>query len=407
MSCISQSSIYFPSCKSRNEGPNRQAHGRDDPKSQGEFEKQKDWKTRLYKGSTFSISGTAKWTIGDVEFELKEIQKLAMDPFRVQVDPLERKQAFQSFGYTLGFYALLFLIFTIYTSISALFPKKFDDLAIQRISMADAEKVLKRSVPVVEVPVEPVEIVPPTPPKEEKVIKAAESQKAKPKAAPQAEQMAKVKKTVKSAAGRTGGAKPRNVKSMGLLAIQSTPGSSRVTMAMASPRVADRLSDAKLDTSLGLGKAVSGVGIGEGDETRVAKLGSISGESYKGGLGDKLATAKTPSIALVRKEVEVRGALDPAVIRQIIEERLPEIRYCYENALLKNTGLAGKISASWTIQANGRVANIGSASEEIKQNILHPCVREQINNWKFPTPKGGGVVHVKYPFLFNPVGGIQ
>lgn len=367
------------------------------PSIQGDFQKQKEWKTRLYKGSVFSIQGPTRWTIGEVEFELKQMQTVALDALRTEINPLERKHAFQSFGYTFAFYAAIFLIFSIYAAISSLFPKKFEELAVQKITVAEVEKVFKKPAPVAEEIPTPVE---------EKTVKVDVPQKPVEKPVPM-QQMAKAPKTQKSAAGKTGGAKPRNVKSMGLLAIQSTPGNSRVAMALAAPQVIDRMTDAKLDTSLGLGKAVSGIGIGDGDESRVAKLGSISGKSYQGGLGDKLATARTPSIALARKEVEVRGALDPAVIRQIIEERLPEIRYCYENALLKNTDLAGKISAAWTIQPNGTVANIISSSEEIRQGILHPCIREQINHWKFPIPKGGGVVHVKYPFLFNPVGGTQ
>src|SRR5690606_4360549 len=101
---------------------------------------------------------------------------------------------------------------------------------------------------------------------------------------------------------------------------------------------------------------------------------------------------------------EVRGGLDPAVIRQIIEERLPEVRYCYEKALLESKNLKGKISASWTISAQGGVLDLSTASEEVQDTVLHPCLREQMNQWKFPQPKGGGVVHVKYPFVFNPVG---
>jgi hypothetical protein len=159
---------------------------------------------------------------------------------------------------------------------------------------------------------------------------------------------------------------------------------------------------------LGLSKGSSEFGIAadaRGGEM-VASLEGRGVEAYQGGLGEKVkqGSFRGASIKLVRREVEIRGGLDPAVIRQIIEERLSEVRYCYENALLKKTNLQGKISASWTILADGTVSDLKSESDEIETKILHPCIKDQIKNWKFPAPKGGGVVHVKYPFLFSPVG---
>lgn len=373
----------------------------------GDFKKTKTWKERLYQGSLYEVNGSVQWKIGNTHFKLKEVDEIPLEGIRTSVDPEERRQFRQAVGYSTALYAILFLLFFFYGVIKSFFPSAPQELAVQRVTVVEAEKLFKKPIPAPqEITPSVVDIKPPEPPKvEEKIVAKKKAEKAKPATTNQ-KAMAKASQNLKSAAGKTGGAKPRNIKGMGLLAIQTTPGTSRVAMAVAAPQVVDRASDVNV-TSLGLGKAAAGIGIGEGQPQKVARLGSISGSSYQGGLGDKLATSRTPSIALARKEVEVRGALDPAVIRQIIEERLPEIRYCYETALLKQTDLAGKISASWTIQPNGSVANIQSASDEIQQSVLHSCVKERITKWKFPTPKGGGLVHVKYPFLFNPVGGTQ
>jgi len=359
----------------------------------GESKQLKLWKTRLYHGVEIEVLGESRWMIGDTRFVLKRADSIPLEGIRHAVNPEERKQFFQAFAYSAAFYASVFLVFLTYSVIRSFFPPSVEELSVQRVSLVQAEKVFKKPVPLVVETLPPVvEEKPVEAPKEVAVAKSTQLK------------MKKAAKTTKTAPGKTQGSKKRDVQSMGLLAIQTTPGASRIAMAVASPQVVDRASDASM-TSLGLGSAVSGIGIGEGNSQQVARLGSISGSTYQGGLGDKLATSKNPSIALARREVVVRGALDPAVIRQIIEERLPEIRYCYETALLKNSDLAGKISASWTIQATGDVANIQSVSEEIQKNVLHPCVKEQISKWKFPNPKGGGLVHVKYPFLFNPVGG--
>ncbi len=360
---------------------------------------QKTWKNRLYSGQIYDITGEAQWSIGDVHFKIEEVPTLALEGLRTQLSAEEKRDFRKAVGYTMAVYALLFLLITTVGFIRGLFIDSPVDVAVQKVSLEKAKEIFKKEIPVpvveVQVPVEKV----PEPIKEKP--KKLEQNKSTQKAAKKASQ------NLKSAAGKTGGTKPRNVKNLGLLAIQTTPGASRVSIAVAAPKVVTQVTDASREPMLGLGRATSGIGVSEGNPQSIAQLGSISGKSYEGGLGAELQAARTPSIALVRKEVEVRGALDPAVIRQIIEERLSEIRYCYENALLKQTGLSGKIAASWTIQSDGSVAQVISDSSEIEQKLLHPCVRKQIAQWKFPSPKGGGVVKVKYPFLFNPVGGIN
>ena len=191
---------------------------------------------------------------------------------------------------------------------------------------------------------------------------------------------------------------------MGLLALQTAKPSQE--RAVKISRLG--LNQENMIADSGTGFKSLGAGIRADNEARpLAVLAGISGGSYQGGeIGDQIKSAanKTQRAELVRKEIEIRGGLDVSIIQQIVEERLSEVRYCYENALLSNPNLSGKVETSWTIQADGTVSNLASQSGDAMASSLHNCIKERIGLWKFPQPKGGGVVNVKYPFVFSSLG---
>lgn len=136
----------------------------------------------------------------------------------------------------------------------------------------------------------------------------------------------------------------------------------------------------------------------------LATLPKISGQAYQGEFADQIETSLQTEVFVPRYEnveVEVKGAMDPALLESFVKEHLIEMRYCYETNLLKVSDLQGKILTSWTIAGDGRVLDFDSASSDISLQSLHACLREKISQWTFPAPKGGGVVHVKYPFIFS------
>jgi len=98
----------------------------------------------------------------------------------------------------------------------------------------------------------------------------------------------------------------------------------------------------------------------------------------------------------------VTGELDPAVIRRYLKRNLMKIKYCYEKELLAAPALEGKVDATWTIKANGTVADAKAAgvSPEVSS-----CVADVIGGIEFPKPKSGAVKVSSYPFEFRPSGG--
>lgn len=102
----------------------------------------------------------------------------------------------------------------------------------------------------------------------------------------------------------------------------------------------------------------------------------------------------------------IMGSLDKELIRRVIREHLPQIRYCYEKELTRNPGLFGKVSTQFTISAEGSVqsAEVTKGDSTLNNAEVERCITSKIRTWVFPKPKGGGVVIVKYPFIFKTTG---
>lgn len=98
----------------------------------------------------------------------------------------------------------------------------------------------------------------------------------------------------------------------------------------------------------------------------------------------------------------VKGALDVDIIRRVIRRSLPRFRYCYEKQLLGDPQLAGKVSTRFVIDPNG---NVSSATVTGLNREVAKCIEQALRALKFPKPRGGGVVVVSYPFVFQPGGG--
>jgi TonB family protein len=171
-----------------------------------------------------------------------------------------------------------------------------------------------------------------------------------------------------------------------------------------------------------LGGLKSGAGLG--DAQGVGGLGTRGGGSGGGGTalgigglgtkGDGRGTGGHGGIDLGGKgkattriipgKTTVVGGLDKDVIAKIIRSHQNEIKYCYESELNKNPSLAGKVAVAFTIDPTGAVSDANVTETTLNNSTAENCMLSRIRRWKFPEPKGGGVVAVTYPWLFSPAG---
>ena len=98
-----------------------------------------------------------------------------------------------------------------------------------------------------------------------------------------------------------------------------------------------------------------------------------------------------------------QGNIDREAVAKTINAHLQEVRGCYERALLKDPGLAGKVVLEWTIGTTGSVTAAKTKSSTLKNATVEGCILSALKTWQFPQPRGG-VVIISYPFLFNSVG---
>ena len=100
----------------------------------------------------------------------------------------------------------------------------------------------------------------------------------------------------------------------------------------------------------------------------------------------------------------ILGALDKADIDATIKTAMPNIQTCYENALATNPDLSGTVLLKFVIGKDGTVSSSEPKEEQttLKSAEVIECISAEMKNIQFPAPKGGGVVIVSFPFVFQP-----
>jgi TonB family protein len=154
----------------------------------------------------------------------------------------------------------------------------------------------------------------------------------------------------------------------------------------------------------GLGSRGNGGG-GGGTALGIGGLGTQGNGRGTGGHGGiDLGGKGKATTRIVPGKTTVVGGLDKDVIAKIIRQHQNEIKYCYESELNKNPSLAGKVAVAFTIDPTGAVSDASVTESTLGNSTAESCMLSRIRRWKFPEPKGGGVVAVTYPWLFSPAG---
>lgn len=161
---------------------------------------------------------------------------------------------------------------------------------------------------------------------------------------------------------------------------------------------------------LGLtGYGRGGGGTGEGT-IGLGSLGTIgkgggggSGAGYGSGAG-RLGGRRAQVPRVTAGRAEVLGALDKEIIRRIIRRHINEVKFCYQKELQANENLGGRVIVQFTIAATGQVVVSKVQSSTLGNSQVEQCIAQAVRRWLFPKPKGGGIVHVSYPFVLRSAG---
>ncbi|MCA9610123.1 MAG: AgmX/PglI C-terminal domain-containing protein [Myxococcales bacterium] len=94
------------------------------------------------------------------------------------------------------------------------------------------------------------------------------------------------------------------------------------------------------------------------------------------------------------------GYLPPDAIQRVVMRNRASILYCYESSLQRRPELAGRVDLVWRIERDGHTERVRVERSTLGDPRAEGCMVRQIRHWRFPPPDGGVVV-VRYPFLFG------
>ena len=98
-------------------------------------------------------------------------------------------------------------------------------------------------------------------------------------------------------------------------------------------------------------------------------------------------------------DCQTHGGLTRDQIRTIIARHRPEVRYCYEQALVGRPGLEGRVTVGFQIAQDGHVVNSTASG----MSGVDTCVAQATSRWHFPSSSMPTVV--TYPFVLESTSG--
>lgn len=129
--------------------------------------------------------------------------------------------------------------------------------------------------------------------------------------------------------------------------------------------------------------------------------GGGSGSGYGSGSGAGFG-GRGKRVPHVRQAyAQVRGALGVAIIKRIVRAHINEVRGCYNQALVADPEVAGRMVVSFVIAESGKVVSVVISESDLDDPSLHRCVARHVKRWKFPVGEGAGNTVVNYPFVLS------
>jgi len=97
----------------------------------------------------------------------------------------------------------------------------------------------------------------------------------------------------------------------------------------------------------------------------------------------------------------ILGSLSKDHIDSVVKKNLRGISGCYQRSLNRDPGLRGKLVVKFVIAQDGSVSSASTKSSTLRNRTVEECVNAEFRMMRFHRPKGGGIVIVSYPFVFN------
>lgn len=189
-------------------------------------------------------------------------------------------------------------------------------------------------------------------------------------------------------------APPLAVEEVELRLVEPDENASVLGALSATGEVSDVFGSSSLSASSGsigglIGAKGTDVGALDGDSGGLSSRGS--------GLGEESPSGPYDSTAPI-----ILGALDKSHIEGVIRRHMASLKQCYEAGLAEDPALAGQVVVKFVVAKDGSVSSAVTKSSTLGAPAVESCLNTAFMGFKFDSPKGGGIVIVSYPFVFEP-----
>jgi hypothetical protein len=149
-------------------------------------------------------------------------------------------------------------------------------------------------------------------------------------------------------------------------------------------------------TGTGEGGGGRGEGLAGGGYAGIGTIGHGAGVGT-GGSRYPGRDAHVPQLKL--DTPKIKGALDPVIVRRFLMRNKNRLLYCYEKRLLAKPGIAGKLTATYSIGPDGTVHD--AAAKGVDDEVA-ACVGQTLDSIEYPKPSDGAKVSVTFSATFKP-----
>ncbi len=96
-------------------------------------------------------------------------------------------------------------------------------------------------------------------------------------------------------------------------------------------------------------------------------------------------------------------SLNREIVRRVIYVHINQIRTCYQQALVRQPTLAGRLVVIFEINPKGQVDDLLIPETSLPAPVMLQCISDTMRSWEFPpTPYYNGSTRIVYPFVLRP-----
>lgn len=98
----------------------------------------------------------------------------------------------------------------------------------------------------------------------------------------------------------------------------------------------------------------------------------------------------------------VPPGIDRAMIRRTVRAHINEVRHCYNEGLVADPKLSGRVVVAFNIGSTGKVMTSVVSESSVDDSNVGNCIARAVRRWTFPRMGTAGNVLVRYPFVLSP-----